>query len=155
MHDLLTYIKKKVDTILSIENMSMRWVYLLTTIRVNGSVLKNWFFWSGNRWYWTFDSRLWVCFFVCLLVCVFIKKRVVGQHNDTTTEQASVREGQKSAHTINTSILNRFSETKSHPPPALLPCGETPAPELETYQIHTHMQTDPLRINTLLVFRDT
>lgn len=63
------------------------------------------------KWWWMildFDSELWegfllFCFFL-LLFLFFEKKCVVGQHNDTTTKQASVREGQKSAHTINTSI---------------------------------------------------
>lgn len=57
-----------------------------------------------------FDSDLWellllfFCFVFLLSFLFFEKKCVVGQHNDTTTKQASVREGQKSAHTINTSI---------------------------------------------------
>lgn len=35
---------------------------------------------------------------------VSCKKRVVGEHDDTTTKQASAKWGTESAHTINTSI---------------------------------------------------
>lgn len=94
------------------------------------------------RWLWTFFTLI-----------VSRIKRVVGEHDDTTTKQASVSEGQK-VHTPSTLALNRFSETspiRQHYRVWRNPC--TVARNISNS--HSYMQTDPLRINTLLVFRDT
>lgn len=116
MHDLQTYIKKTFDTIFPIENMSMRWDYRLTTIQVNGSVLKNWYFESGNRWHWSFDRKLWVrlfFLFVCLFF-VFLCEWTCWWDNKMTPRPSRllyVRD--RKVHTPSTlAFLNRFSETK-------------------------------------------
>lgn len=95
---------------------SMWWNYLLTTIRVNGSVRKSRFFQSGNRRDLNFDSRRWVKFvflFKCLLVCVFRKWTCLWDNEMTPRPSRLLYVRDRKVHTPSTrASLNRFSETK-------------------------------------------